>query len=138
MLIGRRSTIQADAVLRCGSARMPEVMRKFSCKSCGNEIRTSRLVLGWPSRIRCTSCSTVHAFRCSAALGTIYMLCIAASIFGVKAYADRFAIKQGDTYATGPLQAFLEVIGPLIALAIVGSVYVWVLGRFFELRRHDP
>jgi len=52
-------------------------------------------------------------------------------------FADRFEIRHSNVYQTSPLQLFLQFFAPLIALAVIGPLYIWFLSRFFELKAHE-
>jgi hypothetical protein len=113
-------------------------MSKLQCKSCGTEIHRSWVILYWPSRIRCRKCAARHTISYAAPIGTAYVFSLLALTFAIKGYADRFEIRDGNTFSMGPLQAALELGAPLIALSVVGPLYAWVLGRYFQLRINGP
>ena len=70
-------------------------------------------------------------------MGAVYLLAFVALVFGIKMFADRFEVRHGTTVSVGPIQSVLEFGAPFLALAIVGPIYAWVLGRYFPLRL-DP
>ena len=113
-------------------------MRTFLCKSCDSVIKRALVALSWPSSIRCKKCSAKHTVNHAWILGLTYTLFLLALVFGSKLFAGMFETKNGNIYSIGPFQAFLELVGPFIAIVIGGFIYTWVLSRFFELRRPGP
>jgi hypothetical protein len=105
------------------------------CKKCGATISALNIALSWPSQIKCKACSTCHHYRFAAAIGTVYLLFFLSVMFPIKFTAEYFPNVQDGIYTVSSLGAFIQLSAPFVALAIVGPIYVWLLGRFLELKQ---
>lgn len=109
-----------------------------SCQKCGARIGALTIATSWPSQIKCKACSTLHQYRFSALIGTAYLLLFLCVMLPVKFTAEYFPTVQDGIYTVSSLGAFIQLASPFVALALVGPIYVWLLGRFMKLRQRRP